>query len=177
MPVNAEGTLIAFATGDNRTADDNIAEANGLYTKFLIPALLTPGLQLREAFQKTKEDVYAASRTLQNPSIYENVIGAYYLVAPPAVPVTVVAPNSFDLALRAELTLWEAVRDSRSTAAFNDYLGRYPQGQFTQVARARLDELRSPPPQVTQSPSQSQLTPGPGNQTRPTQARSGTLQW
>jgi hypothetical protein len=32
MSVNALGTLIAFATGDNNTADDNPAETSGLYT-------------------------------------------------------------------------------------------------------------------------------------------------
>src|SRR5262249_38008675 len=77
MSVNAEGTLVAFSTGDNNTADDNRAEANGLYTKYLMPALLTPGLQLHEAFRKAKEDVYLASNKKQNPSIYENVVGAF----------------------------------------------------------------------------------------------------
>lgn len=43
-----------LATGDNNTAAENPAETNGLYTKFLIPALLTPGLNLRDAFQKAE---------------------------------------------------------------------------------------------------------------------------
>jgi hypothetical protein len=68
MSVNAEGTLIAYATGDNNVADDNANENNGLFTKYLMPALLTPGLQLREVFQRAKEDVYRASGRVQNPS-------------------------------------------------------------------------------------------------------------
>jgi hypothetical protein len=87
MSVNAEGTLIAFATGDHNTADDNASESNGLYTKQLIRALQTPGLNLRDVFQVAKEDTYAASSRKQNPSIYDNVIGSYYLTGVPAMPV------------------------------------------------------------------------------------------
>jgi hypothetical protein len=90
MSINAEGTLIAFATGDNNTAAENPAESNGLYTKFLIPALMTPGLDLRDAFQKAKEDVYVASQRQQNPSIYENIVGQYSLM-PEAAPTIVSA--------------------------------------------------------------------------------------
>ena len=71
---NAEGTLIAFATGDNNTAAENPGETNGLYTKFLIPA------HLRGAFQQAKEDVYRVSRRQHNPSIYENIVGQYALM-------------------------------------------------------------------------------------------------
>ena len=86
MSINAEGTLIAFATGDNNTAAENPAESNGLYTKFLIPALTTPGLNLRDAFQKAKEDVYRVSQHKQNPSVYENLVGQFALVAGPSTP-------------------------------------------------------------------------------------------
>jgi len=93
MSVNAEGTLIAFATGDHNTADDNTSEANGLYTKQLIRALETPGLNLRDVFQVAKEDTYSASSRKQNPSIYDNVIGSYYLTGGPAMPVPPAPPR------------------------------------------------------------------------------------
>ena len=82
MPVNAEGTLIAFATGDNNTADDNQSDSNGLFTKYLMPAILTPGLDLQGAFRKARDDVYRVSRTTprQNPSVYENIVGQYFMV-------------------------------------------------------------------------------------------------
>jgi hypothetical protein len=123
MPVNAEGTLIAFATGDNNTADDNAAEGNGLCTKYLIPALLTPGLQLREAFQKAKEDVYRASRKEQNPSIYENVVGAYYLVSPPTGGS--IAP------VNAAAEAWALVKDSGMPEDFDDFAKQVPGQRFS----------------------------------------------
>ena len=78
MESNAEGTLIAFATGENNTADDNRAEKNGLYTKHLLAALRTPGLAHYELFRQVKEEVYSESGRRQNPAIYDNVVGRFY---------------------------------------------------------------------------------------------------
>jgi len=153
MSVSAEGTLIAFATGDNNTADDNPAESNGLYTKYLVQALLTPGLQLREAFQKAKEDVYLASRKAQNPSIYENVVGYYYLVAPPPAPRPIVVPP----ATAADVETWEAVRDSSDPDLLRQFLNQFPQSQYALAARAKLAALTKstvPQPSVPAMPEQ-----------------------
>jgi hypothetical protein len=148
MPVNAEGTLIAFATGDDNTADDNQAEGNGLYTKYLIQALATPGLQLREAFQKAKEDVYLASRKTQNPSIYNNIVGAYYLAPPPSEPTQ--ASSARD----ADVEAWMAARDSGDTDLLELFLKEFPKSPYAPAARIELAALRrsaNPPP--TPAPS------------------------
>jgi formylglycine-generating enzyme required for sulfatase activity len=47
-----------------------------------------------------------------------------------------------ELQLRAELALWESIKESRDGAVFEDYLRRYPAGQFAAAARSRLGELR-----------------------------------
>jgi len=133
MPVNAEGTLIAFATGDGNTADDNRAEANGLYTKYLIPALQTPGLALREAFQKAKEDVFVASGKAQNPSIYENIVGAYYLVSGPPNPA---------VRVDAAAETWALIKDSTSPEDFESFAATYPNSDLAGGARIRAAQLR-----------------------------------
>jgi uncharacterized caspase-like protein len=138
MPVNAEGTLVAFATGDNNTADDNRAEANGLYTKYLIPALQAPGLQLREVFQKAKEDVFAASKKAQNPSIYENIVGAYYLVSAPQPPSGATQPARLDAAAET----WALIRNSSSPEDFESFAQAYPNSDLAGGARIRAAQLR-----------------------------------
>jgi len=45
------------------------------------------------------------------------------------------------LKLKAELMLWESVRDSKQIDLVHEYLGRYPNGQFKSVARLRVGEL------------------------------------
>jgi Tfp pilus assembly protein PilF len=78
MGSSVEGTYIAYATADNGVADDNPSEQNGLFTKQLLSALRTPGLEMKEIFEKTKEDVYTASRKAQRPFTYDGVVGRFY---------------------------------------------------------------------------------------------------
>jgi TonB family protein len=154
MSISAEGTLIAFATGDNNTAAENPAETNGLYTKFLVPALLSPGLNLRDAFQKAKEDVYRVSRRQQNPSIYENIVGQYALLpadAPRPMAPTVDPPRSGVVvgalgptASAADVEAWNGVRDSTSPQLFDQFLKEYPNSQYAGAARLRLAALLGP---------------------------------
>jgi formylglycine-generating enzyme required for sulfatase activity len=158
MPVNAEGTLIAFSTGDNNTADDNAAQAYGLYTKYLMPALLTPGLQLHETFQKAKEDVFTASRRTQNPSIYENVVGVYYLISPPSRTA-------------GDVEAWELVRGTNDPRLLEQFLAEYPSSGYAGAARLRLATLR---PRVDTRPL---LETPPTAHTRPNQKDGLMYAW
>lgn len=40
-----------------------------------------------------------------------------------------------------ELAYWDSIKDSRSAAAFQSYLDKYPNGMFVALARVRLAEL------------------------------------
>jgi uncharacterized caspase-like protein len=138
MAVNAEGTLIAFSTGDNNTADDNLSGQNGLYTQHLIPARLSPGLQLHDVFRKAKDDVYAASRHAQNPAIYDNVVGDFYLQSPPA-SVTQAAPSArFDAAAEA----WSLLKDSKNPEDFEGFAKAFPASDLARAAELRSAQLR-----------------------------------
>jgi tetratricopeptide (TPR) repeat protein len=52
-------------------------------------------------------------------------------------------------AAQYEITYWTSVKDSKSRATFDDYLRRYPQGQFADLAKSRLEELKSAQPPAT----------------------------
>lgn len=78
MDSPAEGTYIAFATADNDVAEDKPAESNGLFTKHLLAALRTPGLDLKQIFEQTKEEVYIESQRKQRPFTYDGVIGRFF---------------------------------------------------------------------------------------------------
>jgi adenylate cyclase len=49
-------------------------------------------------------------------------------------------------ALVVELAFWEASKDSGSAAELEAYLERYPEGEFVELAQARLENLREPAP-------------------------------
>jgi peroxiredoxin len=152
------GTLIAFAAAEGQKASDNPGQANGLFTMHLLEALRTPGLPLRDLFFQVQENVYIASQKRQFPYVYAGVVGNFYFrpdprSSPPGAPV--VGESSQDLRLRAELTHWESIKDSRETIVFEDYVRRYPQGQFAELAQSKLRGLRAaailpPSPSVTQ---------------------------
>ncbi len=150
MGSNAEGTYIAYATADNDVADDNPDGTNGLFTRYLIEALRTPGLDLKGIFERTKEAVYTASAALgrrQRPFTYDGVIGRFFF-APP------VAPPPPDTAAM-ELALWNAVEKENVASLYKEYLDRYPNGQFASVARLRLAREAPPKP----APSRPSIDP------------------
>ncbi|MBL8217563.1 MAG: caspase family protein [Bryobacterales bacterium] len=91
-----KGALVAFATAPGKTADDNAAGANGLFTSHLVRALREPGLSLDQVFNRVRERVYAESGERQLPWTVSSVIGEFYFrggtaaaPAPPPAPAQV----------------------------------------------------------------------------------------
>ena len=157
MESAAEGTLVAFATGDGNFADDNVGEANGLFTKHLVSTITTPGMSLDEIFRQVRLDVYVASKKKQNPFTYDGIMGRYYFLPPPAGAAGAPAAGAAsavtgDAALQAEIAYWNSIKDEGQPELFEEYLRKYPQGQFVAVARLKLNQPR-PAPQGRVAPA------------------------
>ncbi len=135
MSNGAEGTLIAFAASDNQTADDNRAGSNGLYTAHLLQALETPGLGLRDVFDRAQAGVYAASAKRQLPAVYNMVVGRLVLKegGPPVETQTRVDPA---------VEAWNGIKDSKDPAVFEKFAGMFPGHELAKVALLRVDALR-----------------------------------
>ena len=82
------GSIVMYATSANSVADDGSGR-NGLFTSQLLNNLKTPGLNVRDLFDKTGEDVLKASSGKQHPEISIRFFGAAssYLGARPAQQV------------------------------------------------------------------------------------------
>jgi TPR repeat protein len=170
MSSTAEGTLIAYATGDNRTASDNPGQQNGLFTQYLLAALHEPGLELHEIFKKVKEEVYYGSNKQQNPFTYDDVAGSYYFrpgtaTAPPSsAPAPAPRPD-------AAAEAWALLKNSTNPDDFDDFARAFATSDLAATARMRAAQLRramvanatnAVMPRVTQppvSPPQSVLDP------------------
>jgi hypothetical protein len=83
------GTLIAFATGPGKTADDNPKTGNGLFTGHVVEALRQPGLTLDQIFNRVRERVDTESGHQQTPWSVTSVIGEFRFL--PAAPGTAAA--------------------------------------------------------------------------------------
>jgi hypothetical protein len=86
------GTFLAFATSPGSTASDNSRERNGLFTKYVIQHIQTPGMTAEQVFRRVRTDVYRASRGAQLPEDSNRLVGGdFYFVAP--IQAAVVAPE------------------------------------------------------------------------------------
>jgi hypothetical protein len=65
--VNApSGSIIAFSTAPNKTAEDGTGR-NGLYTKFLLKEMQIPNRKIEDVFKKVRESVMKESESGQTP--------------------------------------------------------------------------------------------------------------
>ena len=153
MTQAAEGTIIAFAAGDNQTADDNKAERNGLYTKFLLATLEEPGLHLKDIFERTRAQVWQASGRKQFPALYDMVVGRLILKEGPAtaastpVPPAPTAPSASTI--NEEDVFWRQCESAKGVFC-EAYLKRFPDGRFAELARLILNP--APPPTTARPP-------------------------
>jgi Flp pilus assembly protein TadD len=142
---SGRGAFVAYATGPGMTADDRAEDQNGLYTAELLKSLRKPGLPLEAVFKETAGAVQKASDGHQVPWVASSVDGTFYFHPPaePAEPVQETKTGS-DVALRAEVEYWASIRDSNRRDLFEAYLRRYPNGQYVEIARVRLEALAPP---------------------------------
>jgi hypothetical protein len=77
---SGRGTLIAFATAPNQTADDNPTGTNGLFTSHMLEAMSQPGLGVEQVFSRARQRVYEASKGRQVPWLVSSVIGDFAFV-------------------------------------------------------------------------------------------------
>ncbi len=155
--MEARGSLIAFATGAGQTAADLGNGANGLFTQELVKALGLPGLSVQEVFRRVRQSVYDASAGRQFPAVYDGLLGEFAFRQGPAIATATAITSSDNLAIRTELALWDAIKDSRSQSAFEDYLRQFPEGRFKVAAEERIAALRTPP-QISPQPVSAPVT-------------------
>ena len=169
MASSVEGTFIAYATADNGVADDNPKDSNGLFTKLLLNAMRTPGLDLKQIFEKAKQEVYVASQKMQRPYTYDGVIGQFFFG-----PVTIVNPpaSASDLARQEEIAYWNGI-DKSDAESLRLYLKRYPSGRFADVADRNLARL-APVPAVA-TPAVATPAPVAGGVVKNSELKPGTV--
>jgi hypothetical protein len=79
-------SIIVYATSAGSTASDGTGR-NGLFTSHLLTQLKTPGLSVRDVFDRTGAAVSQASNRQQIPAIYSQYFGTAYFGSQPTVNV------------------------------------------------------------------------------------------
>jgi uncharacterized caspase-like protein len=173
-PVTPDGIYVVYSAGANEQALDDLGNGdrnpNSVFTREFVQALKTPGLSADQAVKKAREQVRTAAGSVghkQNPAIYDQTHGEFFFlsdgggaaataVAPPPAPSSAPAAAATapaDSSRQAvELAFWQAIQDSTDPAEFEEYLRKYPKGEFAIIARRKLKALKpqtaaaSPPP-------------------------------
>jgi hypothetical protein len=160
----APDTLVAFAAEAGTVAEDG-AGANSPFTAALVKHIATPGLDLRLAFGRVRDEVMKSTGSRQRPFIYGSLGGtAVAIVDAPAVApqLSPVTPTSTE-AERA----WTAVKNTASEAELRAFIKRFPDSFFADLANAHLEELKKNRSEIATPVQPQPRQPAPAAATQP----------
>jgi uncharacterized caspase-like protein len=134
------GSLISFATQPGNVALDGEGK-NSPFTTALLKHLGTPGQDITRDLVMVRRDVLEATKGQQVPWDNSSLTGEVILKQLEMVQPA--EPEKPAINPQIELAYWDSIKSAESIAYFETYLARYPDGQFADIARIRIDELKS----------------------------------
>ena len=135
------GTLLAYATAPGKVASDGNGR-NGLYTSELMKQLMKPGLRLEDVFIQTRIQVKQQSAGRQVPWENGALEGVFYFSNRETTTQTELLPSA-SLSADRETSFWNSIQNSTEVADFQEYLKKYPNGEFAGLARNRISKLEN----------------------------------
>ncbi|MGP0092082.1 MAG: tripartite tricarboxylate transporter substrate-binding protein [Xanthobacteraceae bacterium] len=163
-----QGVFTLYSAGLGQTALDRLSDAdtnpNSLFTRVFVPALVTPGLDLKELAGQVRENVAQLASTVQHnqrPAYYDETVGGrIYLAGLPASGTQI--PTGQPLAVDPAAQAWGVTQNTTSAAVLEDFIRQFGSTPYGSMARARLDELKrlaAVPPPAQPPASATRLTP------------------
>jgi hypothetical protein len=148
------GTLISYATQPGNVAMDGTS-GHSPYTTALAEVIRRPGLPILEVFNEIGVAVDRATGGRQEPWVSHSPLeGIFYFLGPTTVNIIPSAPSASSS--DGEIVFWQSIENSKASADFEEYLRKYPNGQFAGLSRNRLAALQvSPSTLAAQSPTVS----------------------
>lgn len=142
VEVLTSDTLVAYAAKAGSTASDG-SGTNSPYTLALLNHLATPGLDVRLAFGRVRDEVLKSTSNAQEPFVYGSLGGAEIALVP-AKPPEIVKPSEPAVPQRSSeaAEAWSATKDATSLAVLEAFAARYKETFYAELAQARIDELK-----------------------------------
>ena len=164
-------TLIAYAAKAGSTADDGDGQ-HSPFTAAVLKNLTVPGLDVRLAFGRVRDDVLKMTGSRQEPFVYGALGGGNVSLVPaPVVPQE--APVSD---VKADYELVQKIGTKR---AWEVFLGTHPSGFYAELAKAQIEQLATQPAnQPTAQPKvdQAALSPQQAPPVRESASKEG-IEW
>jgi len=165
-------TLIAYAAKSGSAAEDGESD-HSPFALALINNLFVPGLDIRLAFGRVRDEVLKKTASRQEPFVYGSLgAGTIALVPAAAVPTPAVAVDDLQ-GVKSDYGLVEKIG---TKGAWEVFLTQHPSGFYSDLARQQIAKLTpsEPPTSVTKGVPQPTLAsletpkpptpPGPSNE-------------
>lgn len=132
------GTLLAYATSPGNVAADGQGQ-NGLYTENLLREILLPEAKIEDVFKRVRLNVRIKSQGLQIPWESTSLEEDFYFIPP--LQLRKLTEEELEKQFEEEFAIWEKIKAAKEIAPLEDYLRRYPNGKFSELAQFRLDRI------------------------------------
>ncbi|MEW8506698.1 MAG: caspase family protein [Candidatus Thiodiazotropha sp.] len=129
------GTILAFSTSSSDPAVDGSGRYSP-YTKALTTAMKQPGLDATGVFRETGNQVLKKTNGQQQPQM-TGLLTREFFFKPGGKPS---ARVNF---IEEESRAWKKVRLSNNAADYIDFISRFPDGEFSKIARKRYQILET----------------------------------
>jgi len=140
------GSIVAYATAPNSVASDGKG-ANGMYTKYLLENITTPGIPIEEVFKRVRIGVMGETGKKQVPWESSSIAGYFYVAGQPQQPLAIRTPPSTAEQRQQEQKLKEYLAgleaEKRQVEQERADLARRRQ-QLDQEAAKKLAEAQAP---------------------------------
>lgn len=140
-------TLLAYATSPGNVASDGDG-ANGLYTENLLREMKVPEAKIEDVFKRARLAVRRTSKGAQIPWESTSLEDDFWFLPPKELKK--ISDAEKERLFKEELALWEKAQATAEQATpekaaepgpLEEYLRRYPSGNFTELAQLRLERL------------------------------------
>ena len=161
-------TLIAYAAKAGSTADDGDGQ-HSPFTSAVLKNLTIPGLDVRLAFGRVRDEVLKVTGNRQEPFVYGSLGGGNVAL----VPAPVVPQETSVNEVRAD---YELVLKIGSRRAWEVFLGTHPTGFYADLAHAQIERLNTQPQAAPANVNVATLSSAPVPSSRESSSKE-TLEW
>jgi uncharacterized caspase-like protein len=135
-------TMVAYAAKANSTAEDGTG-AHSPFSSALLQYLPEPGVDVRIAFGKVRDEVWSNTGHRQEPFVYASLGGSEVPLVPAVARIEPSAPAVAENEARRAYELTAQVGTQKAWEAF---LEDFKTGLYADLARAQLAKLTATPP-------------------------------
>jgi uncharacterized caspase-like protein len=133
------GTLLAYSTAPGNVAQDAGMGSNGLYTENLLKEMKVDGAKIEEVLKRVRLSVRLQSNGQQVPWESTSLEEDFYFKPPRAI--TKLSREEAEAQFDQELSAWSIARAAPKVATLEEFMRKYPNGKFSELAQYRLDAL------------------------------------